>query len=37
VVNIVLGATFQEVLAKIGQEGWGLAMFFNEIWTLYCT
>jgi hypothetical protein len=30
-----LGATFQEVLAKIGQEGRGLAMFFDEIQMLY--
>jgi len=34
-MNIVSGATFQEVLAKIGQEGQGLAMFLDEIQTLY--
>jgi hypothetical protein len=34
-MSITPGATFQVVLAKIGQEGWGLAMFLNEIQTLY--
>jgi hypothetical protein len=34
-MDITPRATFQEVLAKNGQEGQGLAMFFNKVQTLY--